>query len=73
MQLAQADMTGARNGPSALVLSHTLKTRKGVCAVTDSKSNSNSNGTTAYRLFAAALMMVMLSIGVLQLAGVIRI
>jgi hypothetical protein len=39
--------------------------------VTDSKSNSN--GTTAYRLFAAALMMVMLSIGVLQLAGVIRI
>jgi hypothetical protein len=55
------------------MLSHTLKTRKGVCAVTDSKSNSNSNGTTAYRLFAAALMMVMLSIGVLQLAGVIRI
>jgi hypothetical protein len=39
--------------------------------VTDSKSSSN--GVTAYRLFAAALMMVMLSIGVLQLAGVIRI
>ena len=50
---------------------HTLKTRKGVCAVTDSKSNSN--GVAVYRLFAAALMMVMLSIGVLQLAGVIRI
>jgi hypothetical protein len=64
-------MTCARNGRSVLMLSHTLKTRKGVCAVTDSKSNSN--GTTAYRLFAAALMMVMLSIGVLQLAGVIRI
>jgi hypothetical protein len=39
--------------------------------VTDSKSNSN--GIAVYRMFAAALMMVMLSIGVLQLAGVIRI
>jgi hypothetical protein len=42
-----------------------------VYAVTDSKSNSN--GVAAYRLIATALMMVMLSIGVLQLAGVIRI
>ena len=39
--------------------------------MTDSKSNSN--GVAAYRLFATALMRVMLSIGVLQLAGVIRI
>jgi hypothetical protein len=42
-----------------------------VCAVTDSKSNSN--GVAAYRMFAAALMMVMLSIGILQLTGMIRI
>jgi len=39
--------------------------------VTD--STSNSNAVAAYRMFAAALMMVMLSIGVLQLAGWIRI
>ena len=36
-------------------------------------SNSKSDGTGAYRMFAAALMMVMLSIGVLQLAGVFRL
>ena len=36
-------------------------------------SKVNSNGVTAYRMFATALMVVMLSLGVLQLAGVIRI
>ena len=36
-------------------------------------SDSNSNGIAAYRMFAAALMMVMLSIGILQLTGMIRI
>ena len=50
---------------------HTLTTRKGVRAVTDSKVNSN--GVATYRLIAATLMMLMLSIGILQLAGVIRI
>jgi hypothetical protein len=71
MQSAQVDMIRARNGWVEPVLSHALKTKKGVCAVTDSKSNSN--GVAMYRMCAAALMMVMLSIGVLQLAGVFRL
>jgi len=36
-------------------------------------SKPDSNGMAAYRMIAAALMMVMLSIGVLQLAGVFRL
>ena len=52
------------------MLSQNLKQER-ECVVTD--SNSNSNGAGAFRMVAVTLMVVMLSIGVLQLFGVIRI
>ena len=70
MLSAQAGMTAAqKRAPHSCVI-RSLSKQKKECLVTDSKSDPNGAG--AFRVVATTLMVVMLSVGVLQLIGVAR-